>query len=211
MTDGGRELRAAAARYYAGRLEAGGPTPQGVDWNSAESQELRFQQLARLLPDQDFSVVDYGCGYGALYDYLTGDGRRFRYHGYDVAEPMIQVAADRLGPNPSVSLTTTRDELVPADFAVASGVLNVKGDAPTDAWKAYVYETIDDLASLGERGFGFNVLTAHSDVDRQRADLFYADPSELLCHCLKTYSRHVALLHDYGLYEFTVLVRCEAP
>src|SRR5688572_3486190 len=33
------------ARYYAAALATHGPTPRGVDWNSAESQELRFTQL----------------------------------------------------------------------------------------------------------------------------------------------------------------------
>lgn len=37
--------------------------------------------------------------------------------------------------------------------------------------------------------------------------LYYADPAELFDHCKRNYSRNVALLHDYGLYEFTVLVR----
>jgi len=29
----------------------------------------------------------------------------------------------------------------------------------------------------------------------------------LFDYCKRTYSRDVALLHDYGLYEFTILVR----
>ena len=50
--------------YYTGRLAEHGPTPRGVDWNGAESQETRFRQLLRLLdgrPDQ--TLGDYGCGY----------------------------------------------------------------------------------------------------------------------------------------------------
>ena len=40
-----------------------------------------------------------------------------------------------------------------------------------------------------------------------REELFYADPGWIFDQCMRRYSRHVALLHDYGLYEFTVLVR----
>ena len=43
--------------------------------------------------------------------------------------------------------------------------------------------------------------------ERMRPDLYYADPCRLFDHCKRRYSRHVALLHDYGLYEFTILVR----
>lgn len=36
--------------------------------------------------------------------------------------------------------------------------------------------------------------------------LYYADPYALFDVC-KRYSNNVALLHDYDLYEFTMLVR----
>ena len=36
-----------------------------------------------------------------------------------------------------------------------------------------------------------------------RADLYYADPRAFFDLCKRHYSKQVALLHDYGLYEFT--------
>lgn len=51
-------------RYYDDALRTHGATPRGVDWNSVESQELRFDKLALTLADRtDASVLDYGCGY----------------------------------------------------------------------------------------------------------------------------------------------------
>jgi hypothetical protein len=53
--------------YYTSKLEEHGNSHWGVDWNSVESQEWRFQQLTKLLPlESKLSVIDYGCGYGAL-------------------------------------------------------------------------------------------------------------------------------------------------
>ena len=46
-------------------------------------------------------------------------------------------------------------------------------------------------------------------TERMLADLYYADPCALFDHCKTKYSRNVALLHDYGLYEFTLIVRKE--
>ena len=43
-----------------------------------------------------------------------------------------------------------------------------------------------------------------------RGHLYYADPASVFDLCMRRYSRHVALLHDYGLYEFTILVRKQA-
>jgi hypothetical protein len=51
------------------------------------------------------------------------------------------------------------------------------------------------------------VLSLSSDPERRRPTLYYADPAEMLAYCLSRYGRSVALLQDYGLYEFTVMVR----
>ena len=56
--------------YYTDKILKNGLTPQGVDWNSAESQNLRFEILsADIDSDSSFSVVDYGCGYGSMFDF----------------------------------------------------------------------------------------------------------------------------------------------
>lgn len=78
---------------------------------------------------------------------------------------------------------------------------------PDETWWPYVTRTLDDIASVSLKGFSSNFLTSYSDADRKRPDLFYADPSEVLRYCLSTFSRRAVLLHDYALYEFTVLVR----
>ena len=40
-----------------------------------------------------------------------------------------------------------------------------------------------------------------------RLDLYYADPCALFDYCKRSFSRNVALLHDYEIYDFTLLVR----
>src|SRR4051812_1290373 len=84
-------------RYYSGRLEEHGATARGVDWNSADSQELRFKQLAKLweVTAAPIGVIDFGCGYGALVDHLRVSRSEFRYQGYDVSEAMIREAGSR--------------------------------------------------------------------------------------------------------------------
>ena len=74
-------------------------------------------------------------------------------------------------------------------------------------WHDYVLTTLDTLASLSQAGFAFNVLTGYADPARQRPDLFYADPLALFEQCRRRFSARVALLHDYPLFEFTMLVR----
>lgn len=204
MTD---PLVTQAAEYYARKLGEFGPTPRGVDWNSQASQDLRFRQLLRIAEGaESVSVNDYGCGYGALVDALRADGRPFEYGGYDAAPEMIAAARARYQ-DAGCQWTSVRGDLRPRPFTIASGIFNVKGTTPADEWWAYVTRTLADIASASTAGFACNFLTAYSDADRMRADLFYPDPSDVLRHCLTTFSRKASVLHDYPLYEFSVLVR----
>lgn len=198
------------ARYYADRLRAHGPTARGVDWNSADSQERRFTELLRVCAeDRTASINDYGCGYGALAARLRRDGYSGVYVGYDVSPEMVQVATTLHAVLERCRFTSDAAELGVADYTVASGIFNVRLEASIDSWERHVRETIDRLAALSRRGFAFNMLTSHADPDRMRDDLYYADPAAWLTYCLRRFPRSVALLHDYQLYEFTMLVRTD--
>jgi SAM-dependent methyltransferase len=195
-------------RYYEGRLAEHGATPRGVDWNSAESQRLRFRELARLI-DQDLSasVNDYGCGYGALASYLREIGHVGRYSGFDISPAMIEAARREYGGLPHVEFAAERSALGRADYTLASGIFNVRQQTGDEDWRAYVLATIGELAALSRKGFAFNMLSSYSDPGKRRDDLYYADPRELFDHCKRHVSRFVSLLHETPLYEFTMIVR----
>ncbi len=200
------------ASYYTEKVEQHGPTPRGVDWNSSEAQSIRFEQITKVVPlAGSYSIADYGCGYGALFDFLSAAKRRpDLYEGYDVSAAMIDRARRIHEDEPNCVFTTSSADLVPADCTVASGIFSVRMDFAVQAWEAYVFETLDKMRSLSRKAFSFNMLTAYSDPERMRADLYYADPHRYFDYCRTRFARNVALLHDYGLYEFTVLVRLDA-
>jgi len=206
MTD--QQIQDRVRQYYEGRLRAHGATAAGVNWKSESSQTLRFDQLRHLwAADAETSIIDYGCGYGALADYLRTTGHHGQYVGFDLCDQMAEAATSRSRTLDGCWWTSDRRQLRPADFAVASGIFNVKLDAGDEERFGYMTRTIADMASLGRRGFAFNALTSHSDTDKQRPDLYYANPVEIFEHCRTTYSRFVTLVHDYPLYEFTMIVR----
>lgn len=195
------------ADYYSAKLAEHGESPRGVDWNGEESQLLRFKQLCHVIDGTEpFSINDLGCGYGALVDYLTLHYGRVDYTGYDVSETMVKAAAARY-PHARFAAGAA---MQPADYSIASGIFNVRLQHDAAAWQTYVEATLDTLDAASRKGFAFNCLTSYSDADKMRPDLYYADPCALFDRCKRRYSRHVALLHDYGLYEFTILVRKSA-
>jgi SAM-dependent methyltransferase len=201
------ELLGKVERYYSSRFAEYGASARGVDWNGADSQELRFAKLLEIVQESgSFSLNDFGCGYGALVEFLERSGTDARYTGFDLAPAMIEHA---LASYPNRRFINNEAELTPADYTVASGIFNVRLDIDANDWQEYVLETLARLDALSRRGFAFNMLTTYSDTDRMRDDLYYGDPSLFFDHCKRRYARNVALLHDYGLYEFTLLVRKE--
>lgn len=196
------------ANYYSAKLIEHGETPRGVDWNGEESQVLRFDQLTKVIPSSTgFSVNDLGCGYGSLLDYLKQHFRDFTYNGYDVSGDMVCAAQGRYPKDVNACFTIASEPPVMADYGIASGIFNVKLGRSDADWREYILSMLEILNRTSRKGFAFNCLTSYSDADKMRDYLYYADPCALFDHCKRQYSRQVALMHDYGLYEFTILVR----
>ena len=198
----------AVRKYYEAKLRDHGATPRGVDWNGETSQRLRFEALSKVIVEQTagaFSVDDYGCGYGAYLDYLGEHGfKHLDYLGLDVSADMVSVAR-RLHTQGGFEVGSTSPRV--ADYAVASGIFNVALDQERAAWQQYIVDTLEAMHAATKRGFAFNCLTSYSDPEYCRPHLYYGDPCFFFDHCKRHYSRQVALLHDYGLYEFTIIVR----
>ncbi len=208
MQENKTDLLTEVADYYSEKLAQHGETPRGVDWNGEESQALRFEQLCKIIDDRrQFSLNDLGCGYGALHDFLASRFSEFSYSGIDVSKSMIQSAEQRCQGIVRARFVVSSEPDGIADFGVASGIFNVRLGRSDAEWRAYLEATLDILGRTSRLGFSFNCLTSYSDADKMRDDLYYADPCAMFDLCKRRYSRNVSLLHDYGLYEFTILVR----
>jgi SAM-dependent methyltransferase len=197
------------ALYYEQKLAQHGETPRGVDWNGEESQIVRFEQLCKIIDIETppGSCNDLGCGYGALLDFLRAKSYSGEYCGIDVSAAMVSTARSRFAHDPKARFMVASEPDSIANYGLASGIFNVRLNNPDDEWLEYIWSVLDVLDRTSRHGFAFNCLTSYSDEDKKRDYLFYADPCAMFDFCKTRYSSQVALLHDYGLYEFTILVR----
>ena len=194
--------------YFTEKLNEYNATYRGVDWPTVESQEIRFSQLLRVIDaDKRYSLLDFGSGYGAIYDYLVRLGHKLYYVGYDIVEPMIAKGYELHLDDPNCWFTSDIHEVPVVDYVVVSGAFNMKLDADFDTWTQIVIKALNQMNAHTAKGIAFNMLTKYSDADRMRQDLYYGDPGFFFDYCKRNFSRNVALLHDYNLYDFTILVR----
>jgi SAM-dependent methyltransferase len=196
--------------YFTEKLETFGATAKGVDYNGEQARQIRFAELVKIInPVSRFSMIDYGCGYGAMFEYLNEKDWEFDYYGVDLIEKMVIAGREKYVDFSNAHFTTDEKELPVADYLVAAGIFNIKLESSYDEWQDFICETLPRMNALCSKGFSFNMLTKYSDADRmaERPDLFYGDPLFFFDFCKRNFSRNVALLHDYGLYDFTILVR----
>lgn len=202
------EMRERTLAHYRDSFATYGATAKGVDWNGPDSQQLNFDQVIKLLPtDTDIDLNDLGCGYGALADYLPQHRRMARYRGYDLNTEMIEAARDHFSGRPEVTFDVAESPLETADYGIASGIFTLRLERSDEQCHDYLVNALDGLDRTSRRGFAFNCLTSYSDPEKMQDYLYYPDPCVLFDVCKRRYARNVALLHDYGLYAFTILVR----
>ena len=206
------ELCRRTLAHYQDKFAEHGATPLGVDWNGLESQSLQFAQLLKLLPDEGgFSINDFGCGYGALVGALQARWPTIRYRGNDLNPDMIAAARQHHADHKTISFDIAERPLHPADYGVASGVFTLRLGRSDAQCFSDMQDSLDILQATSRIGFAFNTLTSYSEADRMRDYLYYPDPCMLFDLCKRRYARDVALLHDYGLYACTLLVRKTRP
>ena len=197
------------AESYGKRVEEHGTTAVAAGWRDSETQNLRFEQLYHIIDQASdaYSLADLGCGYGAIIEAMPDDVRSKlkAYHGYDISDKMITAAEEKFKDQDGFKFFNTSEIQEKTDYVIASGIFNHHFDAEPKAWQEHITKTIQHMYEHAEKGIAFNAMTTY--VDYQEDYIHYCDPSEMLKTCMDLFGRHVTLIHDYGLFEFTVLVR----
>jgi SAM-dependent methyltransferase len=198
-------------RYYTGKIRRHGPTPAGVDWPSESGQQLRFAQLLRVCDfEHPFALDDIGCGYGALLAHLDGQhaGADVNYLGIDLSAAMVAQARALWSKHRRANFAQGAGSSRVADYAVASGIFNVRIDEPPRLWSRFVAHTLREMAAGTRRGLAVNFLApvargSPGDVP----ELYRPRPSRWASFCEGELGLKVEVVAGYGLREFTLLAR----
>ena len=148
--------------FYSRAYTKHGVSPQGVNWYSLQTQEIRFDVIATLLKEElsKSSIADAGCGFGDFYLFLQAqDLAPKHYIGIDVMEEFLQVAKKRLLHARGCSFTCKnilKEPLPHADWYVCSGALNILSDFNT-------WLFIEKMLIYARKGVVFNILQGRRD------------------------------------------------
>ena len=188
-----------------------------MDWSCQATQNLRFVQLLKICDfSATFDLNDVGCGYGALCAFLTmrHPESRIDYLGVDLSRAMIGRARRRFS-GPDRRFVVGKASPRVADYSVASGIMNVNVGYSRTVWEDFVATMLRDMCRTSRRGFSVNFLAetagAEASADSLAVSLYRTSPERWIRHCERDLGCAVETIDNYGMREFTLLVRCNQP
>ena len=189
---------------YEDRLKEFGYDPQTLDLGVIGKQEVRFSVLAQMaLQFPDSSVLDIGCGFADLYNFLKLNNWKGKYTGIDIVPGLITEAKKR---NPEIDILTgditNKDFTIDKhDFVIASGVMNES--LPSGENKTHIKSMLENMFRLSKKMVSVDFMT--TNVDFQKPGSWHTDPSWILSEAL-TLTPRVNLRNDYMRFEFSIFL-----
>lgn len=189
-------------RTFTDLIAEHGYTIEGLDYAGHEGQRRRFEVLTGGIDLDGASVLDVGCGFGELADFLEERGGAVQYHGIDITPASIDGARAR---RPDLDVRVANVLELPAeptyDVVVANGIFYLV-DAADPA--EVMAELVAKMWSLTTGSLAFTSLSAWGPAGGD-ADEFHADPAEVLDRC-RQLTPWVSLRHDYHVRDFAVFL-----
>lgn len=202
--------------YFEGLLDQHGENHLALDWNSPNSQKLRYQVIKELLvyghKSANISVLDVGCGFGDLYGFLKAEGllkrQRIKYRGVDIAPKIINVAKKKYADANFLVQDVLADRSIKkVDYVFCSGIFNIRTMDRVDHFE-FVKNMLLRMYDLVNYGVAVNFLSEGAlplsdPEDLNSGRYFYFQPEEIVKFCRFFASRQI-LRHDYHPGDFTV-------
>lgn len=191
---------------YEGRIKEFGPVQKSLGWLKGR-QRFRFlylKQIERFVNND--SVLDVGCGYGDLKDFLLREKWNGKYTGVDIVPKLIEIAREKYQDIDARVTDILMDKFEEKyDWVFSSGALT----SITEAEDTYVYfeKMLTKMFSLCNKGVSVNFCSPY--VEFQSDVNFHPDITKLLQIVTKL-TKRFSLRHDYMPYEFTIYLYKDA-
>jgi SAM-dependent methyltransferase len=198
------------AATFNSRFEAYGPTPEASLWFNKSRQLARFSKLTEAIvsrvSNNEVTIGDVGCGYGAFLDYLAKHNSeiRFKYYGYDIADRVIAYCSKNLQTANATFLHRSRPTRK-ADFHVMSGTYNYTPNMGVGPWRSYMRDEIKYIFSATNKCIVFNLMLADKAYI-SKSSIFYEEVEHFLSFCRKELGETTILEHPLLRLEKTFCI-----
>ena len=155
------------------------------------------------MKDNDFSILDFGCGLGGLYTFLKRRYTNFRYKGVDIVKEFIN-ENKRNFPAVSFELISSYEAIQNQfDYIISSGVFNIQY-SPGTSNEPYIFKAISHLFSMASVSLSLDFM--HDEVDYQQENAHHQNIISLYSFVIENLSRRVIIDRSTFPYEFTITI-----
>ncbi|MDC3126704.1 class I SAM-dependent methyltransferase [Candidatus Pelagibacter sp.] len=155
-----------------------GPTPKGVSWSSTNKTIIRYRFISDFINNitqkKKISVLDVGCGYGALLKYINHRSKNFKYLGIDSNSNSINFAKDKYKLKnisfEKISLLNL-EKKKKYNIVLANGLFTFKHNLTEKKMYNFLFQGIKKMINLSNEYIIFNIMSRN--VDYIEKNIFY--------------------------------------
>jgi SAM-dependent methyltransferase len=187
--------------YYNRLLSAYGDSPEALRW-TPRGQRLRYNMLLEITSDLNGKrILDYGCGKGDFYGFLSKQNIHVDYTGMDINPSLIDIARDKY-PSCSFMVRDIDDDDIDDifDFIFVCGVFNNRVEGAKDN----MLNAMTKLFGHAREGLAITGISAHST--QRDIEINYVYPEEITGFAVKRLTPYVVLRQDCIPDDFTLFL-----
>jgi len=167
-------------------------------------QEERFKLLTQFFKKENFSVLDFGCGFGDLRSFLQKNHSNFEYLGVDIIKEFIE-ENKKISKNEFLLIKEVTD--IPKkkfDYICISGTFNVLYYDSLEKHEAKVYEILKYLFEnhLNDDGI-LSVDFMHDEVDYIQEKAYHINIPKMYNFIVDNLSKRLVINKHIFCYEVT--------
>jgi len=193
------EISDHTVKRYSGRYNEFKKDIKTLGWGSIEQQEHRFKNVLKHLDLEGKSILDIGCGFGDLYNYLAKNNHSFsKYIGWDITPDFINDSSikDKTVTLEVKNISIDKIDKPVADIGIMLGLLNWKFKTKEENI-AYSLKMITNALKTVNDVLVVDFLSTNYSPDYPVEDfVFYHNPMEMF-ELLHKITPNIDLIHSY--------------
>ena len=189
--------------FYTQKYMEYGDNVKSLGWGSINSQNIRFNQLLYLDISDNDTILDVGCGFGDLKNYLDQKQFVVNYFGIDICNEFIEKCKQKY---PDMSSKFTCIDLFDIegtyDWVFCSGIFALE----RIDWCDHVNRCLTKLYTFVNKGLVVNFLYKFDPyINNRYALMHYTSLSEIE-QILKNIDFKFILKYNYHTYDITLIL-----
>ncbi len=185
--------------FYNQTYKIFGESVRTLDWGSENTQLLRFSILSEIGDLNGKSILDVGCGFADLYDFLKDRFENIKYTGVDITPTVLEIAQKK---HPGLDLRLIdilNSPIENYDYVLASGIHTVKVENNYE----FAMRMIKKMYSICNVGVATNMISSQPK-NSEYAEHVYSFSSSQVLNEVQKISDFAVIRHDYLPHDFTI-------